>query len=92
MNLDLRGRFIICIYSDEIHKYVFHVFVIWGAQVFSLKVYCCFNLQLCYSYVCEYQLCPQTVHYDDIIMDTIASQITILTIVYSTVYSDADQR
>ena len=32
------------------------------------------------------------VHYNDVIMDTIASQITSLTIVYSTVYSDADQR
>ena len=31
-------------------------------------------------------------HYTDVIMDTIASQITSLTIVYSTVYSDADQR
>ena len=31
-------------------------------------------------------------HYNDVIMDTIASQITSLTIVYSTVYSGADQR
>ena len=31
-------------------------------------------------------------HYTDIIMGTIASQITSLTIVYSTIYSDADQR
>ena len=31
-------------------------------------------------------------HYTDVIMVTIASQITSLTIVYSTVYSDADQR
>ena len=31
-------------------------------------------------------------HYDDVIMGTLASQITSLTIVYSTVYSDADQR
>ena len=31
-------------------------------------------------------------HYGDVIMGTIASQITSLTIVYSTVYSDADQR
>ena len=31
------------------------------------------------------------VHYDDVIMGTIASQITSLTIVYSTVYSGADQ-
>ena len=32
------------------------------------------------------------VHYNDVIMDTIPSQITSLTIVYSIVYSDADQR
>ena len=32
------------------------------------------------------------VHYTDVIMGAIASQITNLTIVYSTVYSDADQR
>ena len=31
-------------------------------------------------------------HYTDVIMGMIASQITSLTIVYSTVYSDADQR
>ena len=31
-------------------------------------------------------------HYGDVIMDEIASQITSLTIVYSTVYSDEDQR
>ena len=30
-------------------------------------------------------------HYDDVIMSTIASQITSLTIVYSTIYSGADQ-
>ena len=33
-----------------------------------------------------------TCHYNDVIMGAIASQITTLTIVYSTVYSDADQR
>ena len=32
------------------------------------------------------------IHYCDIIMGTVASQITSLTISYSTVYSDADQR
>ena len=31
-------------------------------------------------------------HYGDVIMGVIASQITSLTIVYSTVISDADQR
>ena len=34
---------------------------------------------------------PQSSHYDDVIMWTIASEITSLTSVYSTVYSDADQ-
>ena len=36
----------------------------------------------------DYHLC----HYGDVIMTTIASQITSLTVVYSIVYSDADQR
>ena len=31
-------------------------------------------------------------HYDDVIMGALASQITSLTSVYTTVYSDADQR
>ena len=33
-----------------------------------------------------------TLHYSDVTMGAIASQITNITIVYSTVYSDADQR
>ena len=33
-----------------------------------------------------------TVHYDDVIMTTMASQITSLAAVYSSVYSDANQR
>ena len=36
--------------------------------------------------------CVPNAHYNDVIMGTIASRITSLTIVYSTVYSDADQR
>ena len=35
---------------------------------------------------------PRKVHYIDVIMTTIASQITSLTVVYLTVYSDADKR
>ena len=37
------------------------------------------------------QMCYDT-HYNDVIMSAMASQITSLTIVYSNVYSDADQR
>ena len=36
--------------------------------------------------------CFSSYHYNDVIMGTIASQITSLTIVFSTFYSDADQR
>ena len=39
----------------------------------------------------ECTLCKEK-HYNDVIMSTIASQITSFTIVYSTVYSGADQR
>ena len=35
---------------------------------------------------------PYILHYIDVIMTTMASQITSLTVVYSTVYSDANQR
>ena len=35
---------------------------------------------------------PHSSHYNDVIMSVMASQITSLTIVYSTVYSGADQR
>ena len=39
-----------------------------------------------------YIYCLVNKHYIDVIMGTMASQITSLTIAYSTVYSDADQR
>ena len=39
-----------------------------------------------------YQLNDIFIHYNDVTMTSIGSQITSLTIVYSTVYSDADQR
>ena len=58
-----------------------------------------------YMYVCVWELVDITCvrahfitfwklncHYYDVIMGTIASQITSLTIICSTVYSDADQR
>ena len=42
-----------------------------------------------YNVRCNKQMC---MHYDGVIMGTIASQIISLTVVYSSVYSDADQR
>ena len=53
----------------------------------------------CHSDLCfgrdpisEYSTVHSCKHYNDIIMSTMASQITSLTIVYSAVYSGADQR
>ena len=48
-------------------------------------------------YVDQYTKCSnwtefECSHYCDVIMGAVASQITSLTIVYSTIYSDADQR
>ena len=55
--------------------------------------------ELYYSIRADSRLTPsqwetslQSDHYNDVIMSLIASQITSLTIVYSTVYSSADQR
>ena len=45
-----------------------------------------------YNHIAETFLQLYILHYSDVIMDMMASQITSLTIVYSTVYSDADQR
>ena len=37
-------------------------------------------------------ICHRSIHYNDVIMTMITSQITSLTVVYSTVYADADKR
>ena len=59
-----------------------------------MLIYC----NICRNY-CACQMCSLNnyviaswEHYRGVIMGVIASQITILTMVYSTVYSDADQR
>ena len=55
----------------------------------SLSSTCCL---LVVEIFVETNMSVQYVHYTDVIMNPIASQITSLTIVCSTVYSDADQR
>ena len=44
------------------------------------------------QYLRCYNALTKLQYYNDVIMSAIASQITSLTIVYSTIYSDADQR
>ena len=48
--------------------------------------------EITYSFMLLISRHHWSLHYDDVIMSVIASQITSLTIVYSTVYSDSDQR
>ena len=65
---------------------IFHLQELYGLG------YSCRNCMLvvCPSHQPAFR-CPWY-HFNDVIMGAIASQITSLTIVYSTVYSDADQR
>ena len=51
----------------------------------------CESHHLCVGTNDRWPTLPET-HYCDVIMGAVASQITSITIVYSTVYSDADQR
>ena len=68
--------------------YLNHVCVMkaWQKYRYFGKVFLKLGLE-CWS-LCAYM--PP--HYYDVIMGAIASQITSLTTVYSTIYSDADQR
>ena len=70
-------------------------------EIFQLWIRpCCLGLKVVMAFVAPSK-CPllksprgsvPLLHYVDVKMGTIASQITSLTIVYSTVYSGADQR
>ena len=51
----------------------------------------CPGLIICVLLAIEFWL-MQCLHYCDVIIGAVVSQITSLTIIYSTVYSDADQR
>ena len=106
MSLGLNRLTLVFIYSC-IHDIIFHfyiisntpysnLYVLWSWRLFSQT-----NNECLDSHVCQCNTCHQPIqttgtvsgsHYNDVIMSMIASQITSLTIVYSTVYSGADQR
>ena len=72
---------LVCDESVGMNLSRFELMVIWYVM----------TLMWCHCYGIQFR--PHTqYHYNDIIMGAIVSQITSLTIVYSTVYSDADQR
>ena len=62
----------------------FAVHIVWTRLLIRF-VYCILSIS-------KYINVNAPAHYNDVIMGVMASQITSLTIVYSTVYSDADQR
>ena len=70
----------------------------WWYCMLTCSLPQCVKLSICsFSLLAEtltrYRLLSvKILHYNDVTMDAIASQITSLMIVYSTVYSDADQR
>ena len=65
------------------------VFISWGRDCISLSQITANHLTIAQPSI---SLRVPDLHYIDVIMDSIASQITSLTIVYSAVYSGADQR
>ena len=74
-----------------------HMFIEFTSQMFVMIYlrHTCMNTQPDGGVLSVKCICPPTYsdqHYNDFIMSAMVSQITSLTIVYSTVYSGADQR
>ena len=79
-----------CVYLDAIHLLYVYVLHSWTLSRVGAVIY-----WLCLTYN-RFDLIvtkwDKTLHYNGVIMSAIASQITSLTIVYSSVYWGADQR
>ena len=80
---------------SEMHRNVFILECIKCWKICSFILKCSLQQDLLFEvwsapFTCETS--HLTCHYCDVIMGAVASQITSLTIVYSSVYSDADQR
>ena len=83
---NMTGVLTLCIFVDSCPRYYYckRQEICCPCLRLALKPYTYFNVRA--------QSDARTPHYGDVIMGAIASQITSLTIVYSTVYSNADQR
>ena len=70
----------------------------WNGSLQNYLVINCYSLNILQFYAiasCTFCICPGNVaitHYSDVIMSAMAPHITSLTIVYSTIYLDGDQR
>ena len=74
----------LCCLVEQAAEPTFHLALIWGTAMLRGR-----HLSMTRSWK-DWSIAAK--HYGDVIMDAMASQITSLTIVYSTVYSGADQR
>ena len=61
-------------------------------QLYGLLIYCTRNLVTANERKTKSMVFGSKTHYDDVIMGAMVSEITRLTLVYSTVYSVEDQR
>ena len=81
--------------TREMFPFVYVIMISWQNAIFCLVRRRCDGVRslLWFIYIYQY-ICPMNPrpHYNDVIMGTITSQITSLSIVYSIVYSDVDQR
>ena len=59
---------------------------------FNNNIHCLYFLRLQYVFILLYTTVEHTVHYNDVMMGAMVSQITGLTFVHSTAYLGADQR
>ena len=69
-----------------------HIFKRFGVDDFHYMHTRAFTYLYSYDPECNMVIWCWNIHYCDVIMGVVASRITSFTIVYSTVYSDADQR
>ena len=87
INQSLRFEFFHSLYPDEGQQiYMFNIYMNNYAHASHCTLLCSVS-----SWSIFTSADAMAYHYDDVIMGAIASQITSLTIVYSTVYSGADQ-
>ena len=77
----------LCTYDVSLMKLrelIVHVHIVFGVAFGFIKYQKCL--------LSNHDCCKLHMHYNDIIMSAMSSQITSLTIVYSTVYSGADEK
>ena len=86
------GVWLYIMYKHESFIWVWELGIINLSELF--ETYICILDRGCHTSIARRKAMvhPECVHYGDVITGAIASQMTSLTIVYSTVYSDADQR